>query len=214
MPKIKILSLEEIVAPEVIGLVSPARRAADRLLGAGMNLDTLELDLNDIILNPPTEHRNPLVGKTRKQAALFPERVQNFAGEIEQVNPGLLYELLDSARKNRKAKKVHWLLNRSFTETYQAFRGLPNVLNAYGEFVRFGIRQKRWPVTCQDHFAIILMHHVRLATGKSYFPEVEILLEALFKVRNLRSPYTQSRLRDLYRRTRLRLRPLYLSLKT
>jgi len=214
MAKIEMLSLERIVAPEGRGLVSPARRAADSLLRAGMNEDTLELDLNNVILNVSVRDDDPLIGKTRRQASYFPERVLKFAGEIKQVTPGLVYELLDSIRINPKAKDVSWLLNGSYKETLQAFEGLPNLLKVYGEFVKFAIRKKRRTVACQDHFAIILMQHVRQATGKSFYPELEILLEALFRVRNLTSPYQQPTLRDLYRRTRLRLRPLYLALKT
>jgi hypothetical protein len=214
MARIEILSLERIVAPEVKGLVSLARRAADSLLRARMNEDTLELDLNNVILNVSVGDDHPIIGKTRRKANYFPNRVLKFAGEIEQVTSRLVYELLDSARINPKGKEVSWLLNGSYKETLQAFEGLPNLLNAYAELVRFAIRKKTRTVPCQDHFAIILMQHVRQATGKSHYPELASLLAALFKVRKFSSPYTQSRLRDLYRRNRLRLRPLCISLKT
>jgi hypothetical protein len=214
MEKIEILSLERIVAPEGRGQVSPARRAADSLLRAGMNGDTLELDLNNVILNLSVRDDHPIIGKTRRKANYFPKRLLKFAGEIEQVTSRLVYELLDSARIDPKGKEVSWLLNGSYKETLQAFGRLPNLLKAYGEFVRFAIRKKIRTVACQDHFAITLMQHVRQATGKSYYPELESLLAALFKVSKFSSPYTQSRLRDLYRRNRLRLRPLYISLKT
>jgi hypothetical protein len=191
-----------------------AQKAFAKLIKELVNEDQLILDLCNIIQSPPFACASYLHGQQPKTAKRFPKRIENFAQEIESVNTSSLhYELLLSHfRRDAKTGGTQpWVLDDNYRKTLEIFEGLPSILRAYAQFVEFAMRQKKRRPSAQAALVINLIDHVKRATGRAHYPEIEALLDAVFRNQGQWSPYDQRKLQDLYRKTRRYITPLALS---
>jgi hypothetical protein len=203
---------EQVITKILVG-ERRAQKTFAELIKEGVNEDRLILDLYNILQNPPSARASYLHGKKDKTAKRFPKRIEKFAHEIENVNTGsLFYELLLSYSRDAKTdRKQPWVLDDDYRKTLEFFERLPGFLRAYAQFVGVAIRQKKRRPSLQAYFVIKLMDNVKRATGRAHYPEIEALLDAVFRKRGQTSHYDQRVLQDLYRKTRRRITPLALS---
>jgi hypothetical protein len=198
---------------QILARERQATQAFKELIRAKVKEDQLILDLYNIHLNPHSKRGPYLRGKKDKTAKSFPKQLGRLACKIENVNTGtLFYELLLAHRRDaRSTRKQSWVLHNDYRKTLEDFQGLPAVLRAYSEFIGFAIRQKKRRPSLQACLVISLIDHVKQATGRPHYREIEGLLDAIFRKRGISSPYDRKGLEELNRRTRRLITPLALS---
>ena len=176
----KIPTIEEV-------LIQPgARKSYDKLIESGFSKEHLA-DQIALLLYVPPKMPDLVPSRSDRQTKLLPDRIENMADEIQQVNDksGLLYEMAlePFAEERRKLRNMaEARLTRHARQGVDYCRSLPSMLRTYAEYLRYAIKKNRkgWS-ELHDYAIWCFQSKIKNATGNYHDKYVALLLSAAFR---------------------------------